>query len=247
MGLRQAEAHAVPRGQRLSNQAETNSATITRCSRRKTHGWGMRPWTTSRYPPRSSRERWLLFFVVLTLPMGQDGPSRHQWASMDGLESQADIATLRTFVAQVRRRQFLGCATPVSAILPAIDGSSRPLTTVAFRPRPIRIVSLTYEPHPAASAPDWRGQRRGSRVCLPLPSHCRRSRFQEWKPWVPARAGASAAARLQAQQGQASWLRQQPHAYCGPSPHTWREPEAHWLREQPRPHWRRAAATAQWP
>jgi hypothetical protein len=30
-------------------------------------------------------ERRLPFVVVLTLPMGQDGSSRHQWASMDGL------------------------------------------------------------------------------------------------------------------------------------------------------------------
>jgi len=50
-------------------------------------------------------ERLLPFFVVMTLPMGQDGPSRHQWASMDCLYSQADIATLRAFFARVHGSQ----------------------------------------------------------------------------------------------------------------------------------------------
>ena len=50
-------------------------------------------------------ERLLPFFVVLSPPMGQHGAPRHQWASMDCLYSQADIATLRTFFARVHGSQ----------------------------------------------------------------------------------------------------------------------------------------------
>ena len=37
-----------------------------------------------------------------------------------------------------------------------------------------------------------------------------------------------------------------PPLRAAPAP-LWHQPEAHWLREQPHPQWRRAAATAQWP
>jgi hypothetical protein len=63
------------------------------------------------------------------------------------LESQADIATLHTFFAQVHGSQdpFLShdclCHFASERLL------VRPLTPVAFRLEPLRLVSLTYEPH----------------------------------------------------------------------------------------------------
>ena len=89
-------------------------------------------------------ERLLPFFVVLSPPMGQQGSPRHQWASMDCLSSQADIATLRTFFAQVHGSQdpflFHDCICHFANERLLV----RPLTTVAFRLEPVRIVSLTY-------------------------------------------------------------------------------------------------------
>ena len=72
------------------------------------------------------------------------GSPRHQWASMDCLYSQADIATLRTFFAQVHGSQdpflFHDCICHFASerLLVGL------LTTVAFRLEPVRIVSLTY-------------------------------------------------------------------------------------------------------
>jgi hypothetical protein len=76
--------------------------------------------------------------------MEQQGPPRHQWASMDCLYSQADIETLRTFFAQVHGSQYpflfhdCICRFANERLL------VRPLTTVAFRLESLRIVSLTY-------------------------------------------------------------------------------------------------------
>ena len=70
--------------------------------------------------------------------------ARHQWASMDCLYSQADIATLRTFFARVHGSPdpflFHDCICHFASARLLVSQ----LTTVAFRLEPVRIVSLTY-------------------------------------------------------------------------------------------------------
>jgi hypothetical protein len=89
-------------------------------------------------------ERLLPFFVVISPPMRSEGAPRHQWASMDCLYSQADIATLRTFFAQVHGSQdpflFHDCICHFASERLLV----RPLTTVASRLESVRIISLTY-------------------------------------------------------------------------------------------------------
>ena len=89
-------------------------------------------------------ERLLPFFVVISSPMGQEGPPRHQWASMDCLYSQADIETLRIFFARVHGVQdpflFHDCVCHFASERLLVQQ----LTTVAFRLAPLRIASLTY-------------------------------------------------------------------------------------------------------
>ena len=89
-------------------------------------------------------ERLLPFFVVLSPQMGPHGVSRHQWASMDCLYSQADIAILRTFFARVPGSQdpflFHDCICHFASERLLVSQ----LTTVAFRLELVRIVSLTY-------------------------------------------------------------------------------------------------------
>ena len=63
---------------------------------------------------------------------------------MDGLSSQADMASLRTFIAQVHGRQdtlLLHACVCCFASEPLVV---RPLTSVASRLEPLRIVSLTF-------------------------------------------------------------------------------------------------------
>ena len=66
---------------------------------------------------------------------------------MDCLSSQADIATVRTFFAQVHGQQdallFHDCVCRFASEPLMV----RQLTTVAYRLDPIRIVSLTYSLH----------------------------------------------------------------------------------------------------
>ena len=89
-------------------------------------------------------ERLLPFFVVSAPGVAWQGPRRHQWTSMDCLYSPADMDTLRTFFAQVHGPQdtflFHDCVCRFASERLVI----RPLTTVASRLDPIRIVSLTY-------------------------------------------------------------------------------------------------------
>ena len=67
--------------------------------------------------------------------------------------SQADIATLRTFFTQVHGPQdpflFHDCICHFANECLLV----RPLTTVASRLDPVRIVSLTYEPPLLSPAP----------------------------------------------------------------------------------------------
>ena len=60
--------------------------------RRRTSWSGMRPSTISPFLRRSSRSG-CCRFLSCSPPAGTAGPPRHQWASMDCLYSQADIAT----------------------------------------------------------------------------------------------------------------------------------------------------------
>jgi hypothetical protein len=89
-------------------------------------------------------ERLLPFFAVIEPIVGRQGHRRHRWASMDCLYSQADIASLRTFFAQVHGWQdpflFHDCVCCFENEHLVV----RPLTTVASRLEPLRIVSLTY-------------------------------------------------------------------------------------------------------
>jgi hypothetical protein len=89
-------------------------------------------------------ERLLPFFTVIEPSVGPQGQPRHRWASMAWLYSQADIETLRTFFAQVHGQQdtflFHDCVCRFASERLVV----RPLTTVAYRLDPIRIVSLTY-------------------------------------------------------------------------------------------------------
>ncbi len=93
---------------------------------------------------RFYRESLLPFFAVIEAYVGRQGQRRHRWASMDCLYSQADIATLRTFFAQVHGQQdtflFHDCVCRFESERLLV----RPLTTVAYRLEPLRIVSLTY-------------------------------------------------------------------------------------------------------
>jgi hypothetical protein len=50
-------------------------------------------------------ERLLPFFVVIEPFVDRQERPHHRWASMDCLYSQADMDTLRTFFAQVVRRE----------------------------------------------------------------------------------------------------------------------------------------------
>ena len=89
-------------------------------------------------------ERLLPFFIVIEPSVGPQGQPRHRWASMDCLYSYADIDTLRNFFAQVHGMQdtfvFHDCICRFASERLVV----RPLTIVAYRLDPIRIVSLTY-------------------------------------------------------------------------------------------------------
>jgi hypothetical protein len=151
-------------------------------------------------------ERLLPFFVVLSPPMGPHGVPRHQWASMDCLYSQADIATLRTFFTQVHGPQdpflFHDCICHFANECLLV----RPLTTVASRLDPVRIVSLTYEPRSSLRLLPARRRRRS--VCVFLRTTPERSLNKEDASGT--RPSALRRASPQTRQGSASWLRQQP-------------------------------------
>ena len=89
-------------------------------------------------------ERLLPFFVAIEPVVDRQEWPHHQWASMDCLYSQAAIETLRPFFTQVHGSQdpFLFhdriCHFGNERLL------VRPLTPVASRLEPVRIVSLTY-------------------------------------------------------------------------------------------------------
>jgi hypothetical protein len=89
-------------------------------------------------------ERLLPFFVLIEPSVGRQGQLRHRWASMDCLYSQADIATLRTFFAQVHGRQDTFLFHDCICCFESEHLVVRALTTVASRLDPLRIVSLTY-------------------------------------------------------------------------------------------------------
>ena len=63
---------------------------------------------------------------------------------MDCLYSQADFATLRTFFAQMHGSQDLLLFHDCICHFASERLLVRPLTTVATRLEPLRIVSLTY-------------------------------------------------------------------------------------------------------
>jgi hypothetical protein len=105
---------------------------------------GYAPIDESPTPAAVFPERLLPFFVVIAPSVGQQGQRRHRWASMDCLYSPADLDTLRTFFAQVPGRQdtflFHDCVCRFESEHLLV----RPLTIVAYRLEPLRIVSLMY-------------------------------------------------------------------------------------------------------
>ena len=89
-------------------------------------------------------ERLLPFFVVIAPGVEWQGQRRHQWTSMDCLYSPADIDTLHTFFAQVHGWQDTFLFHDCVCCFESEHLVVRPLTTVASRLEPLRIVSLTY-------------------------------------------------------------------------------------------------------